>query len=331
LLNKKIKVMSNKLKFTVEILMALTFASLEDETATIDAIAEQFHTETEPALKKTLGAKYSEFAKEYNKKVGRKVFFETIQTAEKNGTPRNPKGVEKAADTNTAGEGAKTDAPAEPKMIDHVVTQEDLDANAQLVTDGVKVGDTIQIPDASAPAPVIEAAAKPAANRVKITDEIVEEVIQGIREGQKPKDIAARKLKPETEGGEPRSMNITADNVYDIFHLRGRFGQKVEWVAAVTQAKKDGEEARKAAAEEAKKIADAAKAAAKNTTAPAENAAGTTAPTAAATAPETAATAPAAETPAPAATVENAVETGAASAEGNTDTTGATETEQGGF
>ena len=34
----------------------------------------------------------------------------------------------------------------QPEMIDHVVTQEDLDNNLDLVREGVKVGDTIQIP-----------------------------------------------------------------------------------------------------------------------------------------------------------------------------------------
>jgi hypothetical protein len=34
-----------------------------------------------------------------------------------------------------------------PKMIDHVVTQEDIDANPDLVTEGITVGQTIQIPE----------------------------------------------------------------------------------------------------------------------------------------------------------------------------------------
>jgi hypothetical protein len=33
-----------------------------------------------------------------------------------------------------------------PEMIDHIVTQEDLDNNADLVAQNVNVGDTIQIP-----------------------------------------------------------------------------------------------------------------------------------------------------------------------------------------
>lgn len=42
----------------------------------------------------------------------------------------------------------KPGKPAQkPKMVDHVVTQEDLDANPDLVKDGVKVGETIQIPE----------------------------------------------------------------------------------------------------------------------------------------------------------------------------------------
>jgi hypothetical protein len=37
--------------------------------------------------------------------------------------------------------------PAVPEFIDHVVEQVDLDNNAELVEQGVKVGDTIQIPN----------------------------------------------------------------------------------------------------------------------------------------------------------------------------------------
>lgn len=37
-------------------------------------------------------------------------------------------------------------APAEIDMIDHVVTQEDLDNNPQLAAEGVKLGETIQVP-----------------------------------------------------------------------------------------------------------------------------------------------------------------------------------------
>lgn len=46
-------------------------------------------------------------------------------------------------------------APKAPTTIDHVVTQADLDANPDLVTEGVTVGETIQIPnpDAVAEAP----------------------------------------------------------------------------------------------------------------------------------------------------------------------------------
>ena len=45
-------------------------------------------------------------------------------------------------------------APVEPvapaATVDHVVTQEDLDTNPDLVTQGVSVGDTIQVPADSA-------------------------------------------------------------------------------------------------------------------------------------------------------------------------------------
>lgn len=40
---------------------------------------------------------------------------------------------------------AKAPKPA-ADLVDHIVTQEDLDANADLVTQGVSVGDTIQVP-----------------------------------------------------------------------------------------------------------------------------------------------------------------------------------------
>ena len=35
-----------------------------------------------------------------------------------------------------------------PEMVDHTITQEDLDANPDLVTEGVKVGDVVQLPKA---------------------------------------------------------------------------------------------------------------------------------------------------------------------------------------
>jgi len=41
----------------------------------------------------------------------------------------------------------KTVTKEELKMVDHVVTQEDLDNNPALVEGGVAVGDTIQVPE----------------------------------------------------------------------------------------------------------------------------------------------------------------------------------------
>ena len=39
-----------------------------------------------------------------------------------------------------------SDVNDEPEMRDHVVTQEDLDANEELAISGVEVGNTIQVP-----------------------------------------------------------------------------------------------------------------------------------------------------------------------------------------
>lgn len=42
----------------------------------------------------------------------------------------------------------EAEAKGNPEMQDHVVTQEDLDGNPELVEQGVSVGDTIQLPKA---------------------------------------------------------------------------------------------------------------------------------------------------------------------------------------
>lgn len=214
------------MKFTVESLMALNADEMKADPQTdviVDAIAEQYHAEQEPALKKTLDKKYKELAKARNESLGRKYFYESIQTVEKNNSTKAPEPKKKDApkDESASTEGAGNQ---EGQLLDGA---------------GESASNTVSEPKTPAPA------------RVKITDEIVERVIEGIGEGLKPKEIAALKL-PGIDGGEERSMDITADNVYDIIHLRGRFGQKPEWVASVAEAKEKGAAAAKKKAEDAK-------------------------------------------------------------------------------
>lgn len=59
--------------------------------------------------------------------------------------PQN-KTMTKTPEQKAAEKAAKAAATAAPEMVDHEVTQEDLDNNPELVTEGVAVGDVIQIP-----------------------------------------------------------------------------------------------------------------------------------------------------------------------------------------
>jgi hypothetical protein len=55
---------------------------------------------------------------------------------------------EAAAEEVEASEEVETTEPTGPKMVQHTVTQEDLDLNPELVKDGIKVGEVIEYPEA---------------------------------------------------------------------------------------------------------------------------------------------------------------------------------------
>jgi hypothetical protein len=57
--------------------------------------------------------------------------------------------------------------PNPEKVVDHVVTQEDLDNNPDLAKDGIKVGDTIGIPEEPTPPPFSESALEPVPSNLK--------------------------------------------------------------------------------------------------------------------------------------------------------------------
>lgn len=62
------------------------------------------------------------------------------QEAEEKPKKRGPKNKKPES------EPAETDAGAQVPMVDHVVTADDLAKNPELVAEGIKEGDTIQIP-----------------------------------------------------------------------------------------------------------------------------------------------------------------------------------------
>lgn len=74
--------------------------------------------------------------------------------------------------------------------FDHIVTQEDLDNNPQLVEDGVKVGDTIQVPETeeeqNAPGESEEVADAPPIVTGEVNHNLHEAEVLGYGEDGKP-------------------------------------------------------------------------------------------------------------------------------------------------
>lgn len=107
----------------------------------------------------------------------------------------------------------KKEAAEEIELVDHVITQEDLDANPDLVLQGIEVGETVQLPA-----------------EISDTPEDAEELIE-----EEVKELGLASELPEwarSKGVEPTKEEVSAFKAPEINKPVNRDEEIPEWMKA---------------------------------------------------------------------------------------------------